>query len=70
MDEALTLANAWHRQHEWLEQCIDELTIESRHARQCRDRLREEARQRGEEARDLAEVAGLAGGGASIRRVA
>jgi hypothetical protein len=70
MDERLTLANAWHRQHEWLEQMIDDLTIESRHARECRDRLREEARQRGDEARDLAEVSALAGGGASIRRVA
>jgi hypothetical protein len=44
MDPRLAGADAYHRQHRWLEKCIDELTMQSRHALECERRLRDEVR--------------------------
>ena len=42
MDPRLTGAEAYERQHRWLERCIDELVIESRYALRQARRLRDE----------------------------
>jgi hypothetical protein len=56
MDPRLAGADAYHRQHLWLERCIDDLTRQSRYALECERRLRDEVRQEAE-ARDHQELA-------------
>jgi hypothetical protein len=52
MDSRIAGADAYHRQHRWLERCIDDLTMQSRYALEQERRLRDEVR-REAEARQL-----------------
>jgi hypothetical protein len=47
-DPRLAGADAYHRQHLWLERCIDDLTMQSRYALECERRLRDEVRREAE----------------------
>ena len=42
MDPRIAGADAYHRQHLWLERCIDDLTRQSRYALECERKLRDE----------------------------
>lgn len=48
MDPRIAGADAYHRQHVWLERCIDDLTMQSRYALECERQLRDEVRSEAE----------------------